>query len=161
MTVVLLQVTATPLFEIRDAAGRPVRTFVPEQPWVLHFQDLDELKARIEAFEARATAEVMVQKESVNGTEDRPERGQSGNPDHQEQDQDERREARRQDQEGLPPPGGKGLIAMSLLLLIVLILLIVGAVPAWPYSAGWGWGPSGGLGLVLLILLILLLLGRL
>jgi len=49
---------------------------------------------------------------------------------------------------------------MNLVLLIILILLIVGALPAWPYSAGWGYYPSGGLGLVLLIVLILVLLGR-
>ncbi len=50
---------------------------------------------------------------------------------------------------------------MRLLLLIVLVLLVLGALPTWPYSAGWGYYPSGGLGLVLVILLILLLLGRL
>ena len=40
-------------------------------------------------------------------------------------------------------------------LLVLLILLLLGALPTWPYSAGWGYYPSGGLGLVLLILLIL------
>lgn len=49
---------------------------------------------------------------------------------------------------------------LSTVLLIILILLLVGALPAWPYSAGWGYYPAGGLGLVLIILLILLLLGR-
>jgi hypothetical protein len=49
---------------------------------------------------------------------------------------------------------------MSLVLLIIVILLLVGALPTWPYSAGWGYYPSGGLGLVLLILLILILMGR-
>ena len=49
---------------------------------------------------------------------------------------------------------------MRFVLLIVLLLLVLGALPAWPYSAGWGYYPSGGLGLVLVILLILLLLGR-
>jgi hypothetical protein len=49
---------------------------------------------------------------------------------------------------------------MNLILLIILIVLIVGALPSWPYSAGWGYYPSGGLGLVLLIVLILVLLGR-
>lgn len=49
---------------------------------------------------------------------------------------------------------------LSTILLIILILLIIGAIPRWPYSAGWGYGPSGVLGLVLIILLILLLLGR-
>lgn len=49
---------------------------------------------------------------------------------------------------------------MSTILLIVLVLLIIGALPTWPYSAGFGWYPSGGLGLVLAIVLILVLLGR-
>jgi len=49
---------------------------------------------------------------------------------------------------------------MRLLLLIVVILLVLGALPTWPYSAGWGYYPSGGLGLVLVVLLILVLLGR-
>ncbi len=46
------------------------------------------------------------------------------------------------------------------LLLIILILLLLGAIPVWPYSAGWGYYPSGGIGLVVVILLILVLLGR-
>ena len=50
---------------------------------------------------------------------------------------------------------------LRIVLIVVLILLLIGALPAWPYSAGWGYYPSGGLGLVLLILLILLLLGKL
>jgi hypothetical protein len=41
------------------------------------------------------------------------------------------------------------------ILLIVLVLLLLGALPAWPYSAGWGYYPSGGLGLLLLIVIIL------
>jgi hypothetical protein len=49
---------------------------------------------------------------------------------------------------------------MATILLVVLILLLVGALPTWPYSAGWGYYPSGGLGLVLLVILILILLGR-
>jgi hypothetical protein len=28
---------------------------------------------------------------------------------------------------------------MSTILLIVLVLLIIGAIPLWPYSAGFGW----------------------
>ena len=48
---------------------------------------------------------------------------------------------------------------MNLILLIVLIILLVGALPAWPYSAGWGYYPSGAVGTVLVILLILVLLG--
>jgi hypothetical protein len=49
---------------------------------------------------------------------------------------------------------------MRTILLILVILLLVGALPAWPYSAGWGYYPSGGLGLVLLILIILAVMGR-
>ena len=44
-------------------------------------------------------------------------------------------------------------------LIIVVLLLLVGALPTWPYSAGWGYYPAGGLGLILLILIILLLVG--
>jgi hypothetical protein len=46
------------------------------------------------------------------------------------------------------------------ILLIILIILLLGALPTWPYSAGWGYYPSGGLGLVLLIVIVLLLVGR-
>jgi hypothetical protein len=46
------------------------------------------------------------------------------------------------------------------LLLIILIILLLGALPTWPYSAGWGYYPSGGLGLVALIVIVLLLMGR-
>lgn len=49
---------------------------------------------------------------------------------------------------------------MSTLLLIILIVLLLGALPTWPYSAGWGYYPSGGLGLVVLIIVVLLLMGR-
>jgi hypothetical protein len=55
---------------------------------------------------------------------------------------------------------GETIQVMSTLLLIILILLLVGALPSWPYSAGWGYYPSAGLGLILLILLVLLLMGR-
>jgi hypothetical protein len=48
---------------------------------------------------------------------------------------------------------------MRLIILIVLILLVIGALPTWPYSAGWGYYPAGGLGTILIILLILALLG--
>ena len=44
------------------------------------------------------------------------------------------------------------------LLLVVLIVLLIGALPAWPYSAGWGYYPSGGLGLILLVVLLLAVL---
>lgn len=46
------------------------------------------------------------------------------------------------------------------LLIVILILLLLGALPTWPYSAGWGYYPSSGLGLVLIIIIILLLIGR-
>jgi len=49
---------------------------------------------------------------------------------------------------------------MRTLLLIILIILLIGALPSWPYSAGWSYYPSGGLGLILLIVIILVLLGR-
>lgn len=48
---------------------------------------------------------------------------------------------------------------MRTILLIILILLLLGALPTWPYSAGWGYYPSGGLGLVLVIVIILILIG--
>ena len=50
---------------------------------------------------------------------------------------------------------------LSTILIIVLILLLVGALPSWPYSAGWGYYPSGLLGLILVIIIILAVLGRL
>ena len=46
------------------------------------------------------------------------------------------------------------------ILLVILILALIGALPTWPYSAGWGYWPSGGLGLVVVIVLLLVLLGR-
>jgi uncharacterized protein DUF3309 len=46
------------------------------------------------------------------------------------------------------------------ILLIILVVLLIGALPAWPYSAGWGPYPAGGLGLLLIIVLILVLVGR-
>ena len=49
---------------------------------------------------------------------------------------------------------------MRLILLIVVVILLLGALPTWPYSAGWGYYPSSGLGLVLIILIILALMGR-
>jgi Protein of unknown function (DUF3309) len=52
-------------------------------------------------------------------------------------------------------------MSISTVLLVILILLLVGALPSWPYSAGWGYWPSGGLGLVVLVVVILLLMGRL
>jgi hypothetical protein len=39
---------------------------------------------------------------------------------------------------------------MRTILLVILILLLLGALPLWPYSAGWGYYPGGGLGLILI-----------
>ena len=50
---------------------------------------------------------------------------------------------------------------MYTILLIVLVLILIGALPTWPYSAGWGYYPSGGIGLVVIVLIMLLLMGRL
>jgi uncharacterized protein DUF3309 len=49
---------------------------------------------------------------------------------------------------------------MNLIVVILLIVLLLGALPTWPYSAGWGYYPSGALGTILIIVLILALLGR-
>jgi hypothetical protein len=49
---------------------------------------------------------------------------------------------------------------LGTILLIILILFLLGALPSWPYSAGWGYGPSGVLGVILIIFIILLLMGR-
>jgi hypothetical protein len=47
------------------------------------------------------------------------------------------------------------------ILIVIIVLLLLGALPTWPYSAGWGYYPSGGLGLILIILVILILADRL
>ena len=47
---------------------------------------------------------------------------------------------------------------MRFILLLLLVLLLIGALPSWPYSAGWGYYPSGGLGLILLIVLLVVFL---
>jgi hypothetical protein len=52
-------------------------------------------------------------------------------------------------------------MTLGTILLIVLIVVLIGALPTWPYSAGWGYYPSGGAGLVVLVLIVLLLAGRL
>jgi hypothetical protein len=44
---------------------------------------------------------------------------------------------------------------MPTILWVVLVLLLLGALPVYPYSAGWGYYPSGGLGLLLIILVLL------
>jgi uncharacterized integral membrane protein len=50
--------------------------------------------------------------------------------------------------------------AMMTVLIVILILLLIGALPVYPYSAGWGPYPSGILGTVLIIVLVLVLIGR-
>jgi hypothetical protein len=49
---------------------------------------------------------------------------------------------------------------MYLILLVILIVVLLGALPTWPYSAGWGYYPSGGAGLLLVVLIVLLVMGR-
>ena len=49
---------------------------------------------------------------------------------------------------------------LGTILIIVLILMLLGALPTWPYSAGWGYYPSSTLGLILIILIVLALMGR-
>jgi uncharacterized protein DUF3309 len=51
-------------------------------------------------------------------------------------------------------------MSLGTILLIIVILLLLGALPTWPYSAGWGYYPSSGLGVVVVILLVLVVLGR-
>lgn len=46
---------------------------------------------------------------------------------------------------------------MYTVLIVLLVLFLLGALPAWPYSAGWGYYPSGFLGLLLLVLLVMVL----
>ena len=53
-----------------------------------------------------------------------------------------------------------GATMLGTILVILLILILIGAVPRWPYSAGWGYGPSGIVGVVLIVVLILALTGR-
>jgi hypothetical protein len=48
---------------------------------------------------------------------------------------------------------------LRLLVLILLIILLVGALPTWPYSAGWGYYPSGGFGLLVIVLIVIMLVG--
>ena len=45
------------------------------------------------------------------------------------------------------------------ILIILLLLFLIGALPAWPYSAGWGYYPSGGLGTLLIIVILLAVFG--
>jgi hypothetical protein len=50
-------------------------------------------------------------------------------------------------------------MAVRTVLVVILIFLLLGALPAWPYSAGWGYYPAGGLGTLLLLIVILALVG--
>jgi len=49
---------------------------------------------------------------------------------------------------------------LTTILIILLILILIGALPRWPYSAGWGYGPGGIVGVILIIVIILALMGR-
>ena len=53
----------------------------------------------------------------------------------------------------------RGCQEMRTILIVILILLLLGALPTWPYSAGWGYYPGGGLGVVLIIVVALILFG--
>jgi Protein of unknown function (DUF3309) len=44
---------------------------------------------------------------------------------------------------------------LNTVLVVLLVILLLGALPTWPYSAGWGYYPSGGLGVLLVVLLVL------
>lgn len=48
---------------------------------------------------------------------------------------------------------------LTTVLIVVLILVLLGALPTWPYSAGWGYAPGSSIGLILVIVLILFLAG--
>jgi len=49
---------------------------------------------------------------------------------------------------------------LTTILIILLILILIGALPRWPYSAGWGYGPGGIVGVILIIIIILALTNR-
>jgi hypothetical protein len=49
---------------------------------------------------------------------------------------------------------------LGTILLIIVILALLGALPTWPYSAGWGYYPSSGLGVILVVVIVVLLVGR-
>jgi hypothetical protein len=48
---------------------------------------------------------------------------------------------------------------LATVLIVLLVLLLIGALPRWPYSAGWGYGPGGLIGVILIVVVILYLLG--
>jgi hypothetical protein len=62
---------------------------------------------------------------------------------------------------GRAPPAKVPRMSLSTILLIILVVLLIGAIPTWPYNAGWGYYPSGGIGILLLIVIILAVSGRL
>jgi hypothetical protein len=49
-------------------------------------------------------------------------------------------------------------MSLTTVLLAVLVVLLVGALPVYPYSAGWGYAPSGILVFVLILLVLFALL---
>ena len=51
--------------------------------------------------------------------------------------------------------GGRSLQTMRTILLIIPDSALIGALPAWPYSAGWGYYPGGGLLLLIILILVL------
>ena len=51
-------------------------------------------------------------------------------------------------------------MSLGTILLIILVLILIGALPTWPYSAGWGYYPGSGVGVLLLIVVVLLIMGR-
>src|SRR5690242_8192482 len=55
----------------------------------------------------------------------------------------DRQEDRAQACEPLIIPFHNRRASMRFLILVILLLLILGALPTWPYSAGWGYYPSG------------------
>jgi hypothetical protein len=50
---------------------------------------------------------------------------------------------------------------MLVVAVILLALFFLGALPAWPYNAGWGSGPKRVFGLVLITIIAFALMGRL
>ena len=53
-----------------------------------------------------------------------------------------------------------GSAMLTTVLIVFLILLLIGAIPRWPYSAGWGYGPSGLVTVLLVVIIVLALTGR-
>ena len=45
---------------------------------------------------------------------------------------------------------------LGTILLVLLIFVALGALPSWPYSAGWGYYPIGGAGILLVLVIVLL-----